>query len=852
MTRGWSALLVAASFVATVILTTNCRANAQPQSLSKTPEQSADSEQSSNRDVSNRDVSNGGINESETLTSPPPLPVDRENHLGPQLMKNIVSDQKAIWTSPKNLRWVDLDWLLPLGIATGGMLATDTEYSKHLSNSPSRLNSSEKISNYGIGSLIGIEGGFYLWGRMTHDDHEQESSILGGEAALDSLAVTYALKSAFGRQRPLQNDYRGNFRAGGDSFPSEHAAAAWSIASIIAHEYPGPLTSLFAYGLASAVSASRIDAKQHFPSDVLIGSTLGWLVGQHVYRSRHNPILGGGEWETYAERSDENSNRNSSRGSPYVELDSWIYAALERLAALGYISSEFLAMRPWTRIECAELVEEAGDTLRAERIGSSEANQLYDALLQEFRTDAEVSSAGIEPTLHLESLYATATNITGQPLNNSYHFGQTIINNFGRPYEQGFNSVEGFSGWSAAGRFTIYTRSEFQHAPFTPGYSGSIENLMASLDGTAVQSSAAPATNQFRLLDTYVAANVANWDLAFGKQSLWWGPAAGSALLFSDNAEPVYMFRAGRIAPFTLPWIFHWLGPMKWDLFFGKLSGNLFPPRPFIHGEKISFKPSPNLELGFSRTVELGGVGRALTFGHVALSYFSLTAPTHETPNTDPGKRTGGFDLTYRVPFVRNWLTVYLDSLADDDPSPLASPLRAGINPGFYLARFPRIPKIDLRVEGVNTDTPLSSNGGGNFIYWDSFYRQLYTNKNNLIGSWIGREGQGLQASSTYWFNPRRTLQFGYRHAKVASDFIPGGETLNDGSVTANWRLRKDLSLSALVQYEKWLAPVLAQTPQSNWTSSIQISFQPRGFNLPLRSARELSTSAKSGQDGQP
>jgi membrane-associated phospholipid phosphatase len=335
MTRCWSAWVVAASFLGAGILTTNCHAHAQEQSLSETAEKSASPGESSNRN----------INQSETFMPLPELPANRENHFGPQLLRNIVSDQEAMWMSPKNLRFVDLDWLLPLGIATGGMLATDTEYSRHLSNSPSHLNSSENISNYGIGSLVGIEGGFYLWGRMTHDDHEQETSILGGEAALDSLAMTYALKSVFRRQRPLVNNDRGSFWAGGDSFPSEHAAAAWSIASIIAHEYPGPLTSLLTYGMASLISASRIDAKQHFSSDVLIGSTIGWLVGQHVYRSHHNPILGGGEWETYAEHSADTSDRNlSSRGSPYVELDSWIYPALERLAALGYINSEFLAM----------------------------------------------------------------------------------------------------------------------------------------------------------------------------------------------------------------------------------------------------------------------------------------------------------------------------------------------------------------------------------------------------------------------------------------------------------------------------------------------------------------------------
>lgn len=419
-------------------------------------------------------------------------------------------------------------------------------------------------------------------------------------------------------------------------------------------------------------------------------------------------------------------------------------------------------------------------------------------------------------------------------MNDSYHFGQTIINNYGRPYQQGFNSYDGFSGWATAGRFVAYVRGKYQHAPSAPAYSLPVRQLIATIDENPLQPPTPIATvNQFRLLDTYVAAKVAGWNLAFGKQSLWWGPAEGSALLFSNNAEPIYMFRVSRIVPFTLPWILRWLGPMKVDAFYGRLSGNGFPPRPLIHGEKISFKPTPNLELGFTRTVEFGGVGRPFTFERLWTSYFSVTGPTHETPANDPGKRTGGFDFNYRVPFVRNWLTLYTDSLTDDDISPLCCPGRAGLNPGIYLARFPKIPKLDLRVEGVLTNTP--NRGGPQFIYFDNFYHDLNTNEKNIIGSWMGRDGQGIQAWSTYWFSPKNSLQFGYRHAKVSKDFILSGETLNDGSVKLSWWVRNDLSLSTFVQYEKWLAPVLAPRAQTNWTSSVEFSFQPHGWTLTQR-----------------
>jgi hypothetical protein len=426
--------------------------------------------------------------------------------------------------------------------------------------------------------------------------------------------------------------------------------------------------------------------------------------------------------------------------------------------------------------------------------------------------------------------------IDGKPLNDSYHFGQTIINDYGRPYQEGFNTVDGFSGYATEGRFTLYVRGEYQHAPSAAAYSDAVRNVIANVDSNPVQpANPIAAVNRFELLDTYVGASLGGWNLTFGKQSLWWGPDYGGELIFSNNAEPIYMFRVSRITPFTLPWIFHWLGPMKTEAFFGKLSGNEFPPRPVIHGEKISFKPTPNLEFGFARLSELGGVGRALTPAAIFNSYFSLQNSFRYASNDNPGKRTGGFDFSYRLPFLRNWLTLYLDSLSADDVSPIAAPRRAAVNPGLYLSHVPKLRQLDFRVEAVNTNTvhstaPHNQPVNGRFVYWDQFYHDLSTNKNNIIGSWIGRQGQGIQAWSTYWFSPRDSIQVAYRHAKVASDFIPGGETVNDGSVSVNWWVRTDLSVSAFVQYEKWLAPVLAPGPQTNWTTSVQVAFWPRSW----------------------
>jgi hypothetical protein len=65
----------------------------------------------------------------------------------------------------------------------------------------------------------------------------------------------------------------------------------------------------------------------------------------------------------------------------------------------------------------------------------------------------------------------------------------------------------------------------------------------------------------------------------------------------------------------------------------------------------------------------------------------------------------------------------------------------------------------------------------------------------------IPRRGiPGLEAWSTCWLSPRNTLQLGYQRGTLPSDFIPGGEAVNDGSIKMDWWMRHDLGLLELAQ----------------------------------------------------
>lgn len=769
------------------------------------------------------------------------------------LPRQLVHDQIGMWTSPARIRLSDATWLVPLGGFAAALFATDSDVSKHLSNTPSTITNYKRISDYGAYSMVGGAGGIYLLGVIGQNEHQRETGFLAGEAAVDSLAVVELMKYASGRERPYQGAGNGPFRSGGSSFPSEHSAVAWSIAGMFAHEYPSPFMKFLAYGAATMVSATRITAKQHFPSDVLVGSAIGYLTSEFIYRRHHNPDLPGGPWEIPAVRPDGPRHwQAKDMGSPYVPLDSWIYPAFDRLTAMGYIHTGFADMRPWTRMECARQVEEATDNIAQDAAEESEAARLFRDLMDEFAPEVSLLGGGSNADFRVESVYSRGTEITGKPLTDGYHFGQTIVNDFGRPEEQGFNDVSGMSGWAADGPFVGYARGEFQHAPSAPPLPAAAGTAISQEDfgsvAYAIPTLPVPpdtptaAFDQARFLDAYVALNYSDWQVSYGNQSLWWGPSQGGAMMFSDNAQPMRMFRVNRVTPFHLPI----LGAMRIEGFVGQYSGYEFvltptglagqygqslATQPIDHGERLSFKPTANLEVGLSRTTDYGGPGYPLTLRTFERSVFSTGNSLPGTPNK-PGARRSGLDFSYRLPGMRNGATFYAEGMAQhDEITPLLGPDVAAWLAGIYIPSLPVIRKLDLRLEGGYTDPPYSAGDVSHgAFYWDATWITGFQNAGHLMGSWMGRQGQGEQAWTTYWLNHRDKLQFGFRHQKVSQAFLPDGGSLTDANLKAEFWAHSSFSVSAMVQYEMWNYPVLATGRQSDVTSMVQISFWPKSF----------------------
>ena len=297
-------------------------------------------------------------------------------------------------------------------------------------------------------------------------------------------------------------------------------------------------------------------------------------------------------------------------GSPFIPVDSWIYPAVWRLHALGYVDNVFLGMRPWTRASVGSHdgrgrghLESAGAKNAAT---ASEAQDIHDAINHELLPDVEGPCRAAQGEVRIESVYSVSRIMSGTPLRDSFHLGATVINDYGRPYENGYNNFSGISGYATAGRFALYARGEFQGAPSAVGYPLALaQTLSTSVDG--ITPFINPVTNlpypqatipmgpigtatQGRFLEAYISGQVLNHVISFGKMDEWLGPGEGASFAYSNNAENIYAFHINRIEPLHVPLLSRLTGPFRYEFLLGALRGHTLVPNPAYQAN-----PSPTI-----------------------------------------------------------------------------------------------------------------------------------------------------------------------------------------------------------------------------------------------------------------
>lgn len=206
-----------------------------------------------------------------------------------QVAKNIGHDQLRIFESPVRdvaAKPKNVIYLLPFVVA-GALIPAD----RHIEPTPSpgAQNTAQHISDVGlIGTTI---GGLYIYGLVKHNEHAHEAGVLGTESFADTYLIKELANVLSGRLRPNEGNGHGDFFVNhslDSSFPSGHASLTWSMATVMADEYPSNKSRLFWYAVGSTVAATRVIGRKHFTSDVIVGSAMGYLIGRYVFHAHHH------------------------------------------------------------------------------------------------------------------------------------------------------------------------------------------------------------------------------------------------------------------------------------------------------------------------------------------------------------------------------------------------------------------------------------------------------------------------------------------------------------------------------------------------------------------------------------
>ncbi len=546
--------------------------------------------------------------------------------------------------------------------------------------------------------------------------------------------------------------------------------------------------------------------------------------------------------------------RIDALGSTYIPVDSPIYPMALRLYSLGYLDRLNISMRPWTRRSLLHAMDQSAPDITADN--NDEAVAILARLQSILQAEVAPRGFGRGRVEGLESAYTRIMGIGGTTLRDSYHLGQTLNNDYGRPYQPGFNNITGFSSVNEWGRFSLYVRGEYQHAPGAAGYNAALAGYLSGVDlipfpgdnnnqlhQDTLPYGPLPASNPFRLQEVTLSYHLLGHEISFGKSDAWLGPDYGGSMAWSNNAEDIYGFRINRVEPMYIPYLDKIIGPIRYDYMIGPLQGHSYPNGPWVHQVMFAIQPYKDFTFSIQSTGIWGGHGHGcygpqglypctepITLHTYLKSQFSIgdVDGSEKYSTDDPGARFSSATFAWRLPFLRRDVTLYTDSITHDDDLPLSAPRRAGWRPGIYFSHVPRVPKLDFRLEGDYTDYVTLRSTNGNGSYYETIQRQGYTNKGFIFGDWIGREGKGGQAWLTYHLSPDDFIQVEYLTKKQAKDFIVYGTTQNQVKVEFVKHFRHDLEADAWLQYERWKAPIYLTGGQNDVVGAVQLTWWPR------------------------
>jgi hypothetical protein len=214
----------------------------------------------------------------------------KKDKLSKEFFLHCKDDFLEILVSPKE--WKGKNLLKFSAIVGTGILlyAMDGDIHRWSQNNQSPLSKDffKFITHFGDGYvLLGLMTALYATGEVFHQNSLRKTALLSLESWLTAGAIVGGLKFVSGRARPYTGESSHSFhpfsmKSRFNSFPSGHASSAFAVATVIAKQSEEAYIDIFAYTIASLVAISRNSVEKHWPSDILIGSAIGYFVAEKI------------------------------------------------------------------------------------------------------------------------------------------------------------------------------------------------------------------------------------------------------------------------------------------------------------------------------------------------------------------------------------------------------------------------------------------------------------------------------------------------------------------------------------------------------------------------------------------
>jgi hypothetical protein len=460
----------------------------------------------------------------------------------------------------------------------------------------------------------------------------------------------------------------------------------------------------------------------------------------------------------------------------------WTYDAIKKLVLAGLTDRAVLNTKPMSRLEMARIVAQAITKITGDEGGQyADRRDLEDTLyrlLDEFQP--ELAGLGIEAAMsqgpppgffQIKPLDKLQTRM-------AYAKDQLRLEN-----QQGDSFEEGFNG---------------RLATFSRGQIGDVFSASLSPELRVDEHGSVNA----RVLEGFGKLTLSNVEAGGGRESLWWGPGYNGSMLFSTNARPFDLIKVGAAEPFTLPWVFQYLGPLKLTYILGQLGTGGDFPHTKLTGLRLNLAPTSFLELGLSRVVQFNGEGRP----SVGLGDYLkiLFGPGSDDPSSPLNNNTLlSADFSLRLPNVSRYLPLFRDleiygELGWDDTccNDIFIPLLPGGIVGLYSPNLFGSAQTELRIEYAATSK---------IQFNSNIYPSGYAFEGRPMAHFIGTKGNGLFVRIGRWFGPDVLVGLEVDQSKIGL-VTAGGTSLPrekrfSAGLDVSYRFSKMLTLFGAYRY---------------------------------------------------